>query len=128
MTRLSDTRVTCEFSFLRDTGTFFAVMVGFNYKQQFFLRYMFIMVWFGARLYFIYYYYKMFIDAKRARSWQHQKQSRSLGIRSVEGFISSQQSPKANIVHSFTKKEFFSLFVLIPCSMESLAFARALHI
>lgn len=64
MTRLSDTRVFL----LRDTNTLFAVMVGFNYKQQFFLRYMFIMVWFGARLYFFYYYYKMFIDAKRAWS------------------------------------------------------------
>lgn len=36
MTRLSDTRVTYEFSFLRNTGTCFAVMVDFNYKRQLF--------------------------------------------------------------------------------------------
>lgn len=40
-------------------------MAGFNYKRQFFLRYMFIMVWFGARLYF---FFSLLQDVHRCKA------------------------------------------------------------
>ncbi|KAL7894742.1 hypothetical protein HDV63DRAFT_153265 [Trichoderma sp. SZMC 28014] len=68
---------------------------------------MFIMDWFGARLYFL----LLLQDVHRCKAGLVLATAEAILPFSIcrNGTISSQQTPKANIVHSFTRKDLFSL-------------------